>query len=88
MTKFMATAAVVTLFALQTPAHSQSPPPSQLAPGTSGAAIAPQGQAPSPQPRSSIPNPAPGGNTVQTPLATTPPPTGLGSGPGPVAPGK
>jgi hypothetical protein len=48
-------------------AGAQSPPPGQLAPGSSGRVIAPQGQAPSPQPRSSIPDPAPGGNTVQTP---------------------
>jgi hypothetical protein len=54
-------------------AHAQSPPPSQLAPGSSGAAIAPQGLAPSPQPRSAIPDPAPGGNTAQAPIATTPP---------------
>jgi hypothetical protein len=46
---------------------AQSPPPGQLAPGSSGRVIAPQGPAPSPQPRTSIPDPAPGGNTVQTP---------------------
>jgi hypothetical protein len=51
-------------------AGAQSPPPGQLAPGSSGRVIAPQGQAPSPQPRTSIPDPAPGGNTVQTPGAS------------------
>jgi hypothetical protein len=60
--------------------YAQSPPPAQLAPGSSGAVIAPQGQAPSPQPRSSIPDAAPGGNTVQAPVGTTPPATtGMGS---------
>jgi hypothetical protein len=59
--------------------YAQSPPPAALAPGSSGAVIAPQGQAPSPQPRSSIPDAAPGGNTVQAPLATTPGTTGQGT---------
>jgi hypothetical protein len=71
--------------------YAQSPPPAQLAPGSSGAAIAPQGQAPSPQPRSSIRQPAPGGNTVQAPVSSTAPPatTGAGSqGRAPAAPRK
>jgi hypothetical protein len=55
-------------------ADAQSPPPGQLAPGTSGTVIAPQGQAPSPQPRSSVPDAAPGGNTVQAPIAPPAPP--------------
>jgi hypothetical protein len=55
--------------------YAQSPPPAQLAPGSSGSAIAPQGQAPSAQPRRSIPNAAPGGNTVQAPTSPTPPAT-------------
>jgi hypothetical protein len=88
MSKLMVTAAVVALLTLQTSAHSQSPPPATLAPGSSGAAIAPQGQAPSPQPRSSIPDPAPGGNTVQAPVGTTPPAPSLGSGPAPAPPRK
>jgi hypothetical protein len=55
--------------------YAQSPPPAQLAPGSSGSAIAPQSQAPSPQPRSSIPDAAPGGNTVQAPTTPVPPST-------------
>jgi hypothetical protein len=60
--------------------YAQSSPPAQLAPGSSGAVIAPQGQAPSSQPRNSIPDAAFGGNTVQAPVGTTPPATtGTGS---------
>jgi hypothetical protein len=72
-----ATSAVIMIAAIVIPSAvlAQSPPPGQLAPGSSGSAIAPQGQAPSPQPRSSIPNAAPGGNTVQAPTTTTPPAT-------------
>jgi hypothetical protein len=69
--------AIVASFAAFIPAtlYAQSPPPAQLAPGSSGAVIAPQGRAPSSQSRSSIPDAAPGGNTVQAPLTTTPPAT-------------
>jgi hypothetical protein len=59
---------------LSSAADAQSPPPGQLAPGSSGAVIAPQGQAPSPQPRTSTPDSAPGGNTVQAPIAPPAPP--------------
>ena len=59
--------------------YAQSPPPASLAPGSSGAVIAPQGQAPSPQPRSSIPDAAPGGNTVQAPVTTPSGTTGQGA---------
>src|ERR1700722_11189267 len=84
--------AIVASFAAFIPAtlYAQSPPPAQLAPGSSGAVIAPQGQAPSFQPRNSIPDAAPGGNTVQAPVGTTSPgTTGVGSpssGPRPSAP--
>jgi hypothetical protein len=69
--------AVTIIVAILVPAtlYAQSPPPAQLAPGSSGSAIAPQGQAPSSQPRNSTPDAAPGGNTVQAPLTTTPPAT-------------
>jgi hypothetical protein len=69
--------AITIIAAILVPAalYAQSPPPAALAPGSSGSAIAPQGQAPSPQPRNSIPDAAPGGNTVQAPMATTPPAT-------------
>jgi hypothetical protein len=56
-------------------AYAQSAPPAQLAPGSSGSAIAPQGQAPSSQPRTSGPNAAPGGSTVQAPTTPAPPAT-------------
>jgi hypothetical protein len=56
-------------------AYAQSPPPAQLAPGSSGSAIAPQGQAPSSQPRTSVPDAAPGGNTMQAPTTPVPPAT-------------
>jgi hypothetical protein len=65
---------VVTIILAGSAADAQSPPPAQLAPGSSGAVIAPQGQAPSPQPRSSAPDAAPGGNTVQAPIAPPAPP--------------
>jgi hypothetical protein len=85
--KTPSTIAIVATFAAFVPAtlYAQSPPPAQLAPGSSGAVIAPQGQAPSSPPRSSIPDAAPGGNTVQAPLATTPPVT---TGEGSPAPGS
>jgi hypothetical protein len=77
--------AVIVGVALFTPAtvYAQSPPPAQLAPGSSGSVIAPQSQAPSPQPRSSTPNAAPGGNTVQAPIN---PPTTTGAPSAPSAP--
>ena len=79
--------AIFASFAAFIPAtlYAQSPPPAQLAPGSSGAVIAPQGQAPSSQSRSSIPDAAPGGNTVQAPITTTPPAT---TGQGSPAPGS
>ena len=70
----LAMLAVVTIVLAGSAADAQSPPPAQLAPGSSGGVIAPQGQAPSPQPRSSIPDAAPGGNTVQAPIAPPAPP--------------
>jgi hypothetical protein len=65
---------VVTIVLAGSSADAQSPPPGQLAPGASGTMIAPQGQAPSPQPRSAVPDAAPGGNTVQAPIAPPAPP--------------
>jgi hypothetical protein len=57
-------------------ANAQSPNPALIAPGSSGAGLAPPTpSAPSPQPRSSAPDPAPGGNTVQAPSGTTPTPS-------------
>jgi hypothetical protein len=52
-TSTIAMVAVATL--IPATIYAQSPPPAQLAPGSSGSAIAPQSQAPSPQPRSSTP---------------------------------
>ena len=54
-------------------ANAQSPNPATIAPGSSGAGLAPATPAaPSPQPRSTIPDPAPGGNTVQAPSGIAP----------------
>jgi hypothetical protein len=54
-------------------ANAQSPNPATIAPGSSGAGLAPATPAaPSPQPRNTIPDPAPGGNTVQAPSGIAP----------------
>jgi hypothetical protein len=52
-------------------AGAQSPDPARIAPGSSGAAIAPRTfEAPSPQTPNVVPSP--GGNAVQAPSGTTP----------------
>jgi hypothetical protein len=54
-------------------AGAQSPDPARIAPGSSGAAIAPRTfEAPSPQTPNVVPSPAPGGSAVQAPSGTTP----------------
>jgi hypothetical protein len=73
--KTMSAVAIIAAILVPATLYAQSPPPAQLAPGSSGSAIAPQGQAPSSQPRNSTPDAAPGGNTVQAPMTTTPPAT-------------
>jgi hypothetical protein len=83
-TSTIAMVAVATL--IPATIYAQSPPPAQLAPGSSGSAIAPQSQAPSPQPRSSTPDSAPGGNTVQAPTTPAPPATTGSPSTGPSAP--
>jgi hypothetical protein len=62
-------------------ANAQSPNPASIAPGPSGAGLAPPTpSAPSPQPRNAVPDPAPGGNTVQAPSGATPVPSTMTQG--------